>query len=259
MVEAGSGRYLFAVTRGLGDTDLAGVTGMRGAALALVRHRDLEAVVCDVDLAEFGEAALARNLEDLAWLEEVARAHNDVVFAAASRGTVAPMRLVTIYADDDSVRTRIEELHDRLTEALDRVEGRREWSVKVFTTASGPARADEDAPAAVGSGPGSGAAYLRRKREQATRRQAAREQSIELAGKVHDELAARAVATRQLAPQDPRLTGHTETMLLNGAYLVPIDEGEQFRATVDRLGTLHPELTLEVEGPWPPYSFATLD
>lgn len=256
---AGTGRYLFAIVRGLEEPGLAGVAGMRGARLEVVRHRDLEAVVCNVDLAEFGEAALARNLEDLAWLEEVARAHNDVVFAAATRGTVAPMRLVTIYADDESVRARMEELHDALTTALDRVEGRREWSVKVFTQPAGQEGPTEEASATVGSGPGAGAAYLRRKRDQATRRQASREGAEALAAEVHGQLADRAVAARRLPPQDPRLTGRKETMLLNGAYLVQTEDGERFRISADRLGTVHPELSVEVEGPWPPYSFATLE
>ena len=36
-----------------------------------MEHRGLQGVVCDVDLADFGEEALARNLEDLAWLMHV--------------------------------------------------------------------------------------------------------------------------------------------------------------------------------------------
>ena len=109
------------------------------AALEIVDWQDLQAVVCSVDLDEFGEDSLARNLEDLTWLERVARAHNDVVFAVATTGTVAPMRLVTICADEISVRDRIEALYDDLSAALDRVEGRREWSVKVHASASGRA------------------------------------------------------------------------------------------------------------------------
>lgn len=259
MTEAGHGRYLFAVARGVGEQGVAGVTGIRGAPLDVVPHRDLEAVVCEVDLAEFGEVALTRNLEDLAWLEEVARAHNEVVFAAASRGTVAPMRLVTIYADDQSVRARIEELYDDLTAALDRVEGRREWSVKVLTQPDAEPGAEEAARAEVGSGPGAGAAYLRRKRDQATRRQASREQAVELAGQVHRALGDQSVASRRLAPQDPRLTGRTETMVLNAAYLVPVEQGDDFRAAAEQLDARHHELSVEVEGPWPPYSFATLE
>jgi hypothetical protein len=255
-----SGRYLFAVARDLPLPELAGVTGLRGQPLELVSHRELQAVVCDVDLTEFGEDGLTRNLEDLAWLEEVARAHNDVVFAAAAVGTVAPMRLVTICADDESVRSRIEGLYDQLTTALDRVEGRREWSVKVYGPPADQADSRSEAPkAAVGSGPGAGAAYLRARREQVSRRQATQQQALEAGDAIHAELGTKAVATRRLAQQDPRLSGRSEPMLLNAAYLVPIEEGPQFRSFAEQLRARYPNFAVEIEGPWPPYSFATLD
>ena len=69
----------------------------------------------------------------------------------------------------------------------------------------------------------------------------------------------RAVAGRRLSPQDPRLTGRPEPMTLNAAYLVGADADEQFRAAVAELAVAHPDVTVELAGPWPPYSFATLE
>ena len=48
-------------------------------------------------------------------------------------------------------------------------------------------------------------------------------------------------------------------MILNGAYLVANEDSEGFRSLVQRLVELHPTLLIELNGPWPPYSFATLD
>ena len=251
------GRYLFAVARGLDGRAIEGLVGLRSAPLETVEHRGLQAVVCSVDLADFGEEALASNLEDLAWLEEVARAHNDVVWQVAALATVAPMRLVTICSDDDSVRARVEGAHDGLEAALDRVEGRREWSVKAY--AAPPEQSEQEAPVAAGSGQGAGAAYLQRKREQAARRRAAGDDATQAAEQIHGALAGKAVASRRLTPQDPRLTGRKETMILNAAYLVPLSEGDAFRAWVQQVGQETEGATLEVEGPWPPYSFAVLD
>jgi hypothetical protein len=228
-----TGRYLFAVARGLDAASLDGVTGLRDRPLEVVDHLGLQAVVCDVDLAEFGEDVLPDHLEDLAWLEEVARRHNDVVWEVADRSTVAPMRLVTICSDDTSVRRRVEDNQEGLTRALDNVEGRREWSVKAYAV-----KEEVAAPApAARSGAGAGAAYLQRKKEQASR----------------------AVASRRLAPQDARLTGRTETMVLNSAYLVPDDEGDAFLEAVRRLQDVVSGATVEAQGPWPPYSFAVLE
>ena len=111
------------------------------------------------------------------------------------------MRLVTIYADDTRVQEQIGLLHDALVAALDRVEGCAEWSVKVY---AGLAEQRRDRPARERAT--SGAAYLQRKRDQATARQSADE-----AGRpgrtahIHDALAGVADAARTLAPQDPRL------------------------------------------------------
>jgi hypothetical protein len=253
---ADRGRYLFAVARGLGGADLEAASGLRGAPLEVVDHHGLQAVVCDVDLAEFGEDALPQRLEDLAWLEEVARAHNDVVWQVADRATVAPMRLVTICADDDSVRRRVEDNETGLRRALDGVEGRREWSVKAYAVREEEPTA-EAAPAP--SGAGAGAAYLQRKKQQATRRQQASDRSVTVAETVYDALAGRAVASRRLPPQDPRLTGRREPMILNSAFLVESDEGDAFVEEVSRLQDAHPGATIEAQGPWPPYSFAVLE
>jgi hypothetical protein len=250
----GTGRYLFAVARGLDGAGLAGHAGLRGAPLEVVTHEDLQAVVCDVDLAEFGAEALATNLEDLDWLEEVARAHNDVVWRAAEEATVAPMRLVTICADDQSVRARIEVLRQDLNDVLDRVEGRREWSLKVLAP-----RAEEPHPVAATTGPTSGADYLRRKREAAARRRSAGDEVERAAEEIHAAAVERSVAARRLPPQDPRLTGRAEAMALNCAYLVADEESDDFVAAVRNEGRNHPQVSVEVEGPWPPYSFAVLE
>jgi hypothetical protein len=247
------GRYLFAVARGLSAERLRGHTGLDGADLEVVEHRGLHAVVCTVDLEEFGEDALARNLEDLSWLEKVARAHNDVVWAVAEHATVAPMRLVTICADDASVRSRVEAHHDGLVQALDNVEGRREWSVKVLVAPRPAAEADDEAP------PASGAAYLMRKKEQAARRRAAGEDAAAMAERVHDALAEGSVASRRLPPQDAKLTGRTETMVLNAAYLVPESDHRAFLDLVAGIREQEPHGIIEVGGPWPPYSFAVME
>lgn len=249
-----TGRYLYAIARGLDPQVLADVPALAGGRLEVVEHRGLGAVVSSVDLEEYGEEGLRRNLENLPWLEEVARGHDTVVQAAATRAPTAPLRLATICHDDDGVRERLDAWHDALEEVLDRVEGRMEWSVKVFARPRPTPAAADTPPAAV-----SGAAYLQRKKAETQARQADESSTAAIADEVHASLAARSVAGRRLAPQDPRLTGRTERMLHNGAYLVEADQGDAFATLVDELATAHPEVVVECHGPWPPYSFATLE
>ena len=63
----------------------------------------LTALVSNVSLAEFGEAALRESLENLAWLDEVARLHHYVIDAAARLFPLLPVRLATVYSGDAAV------------------------------------------------------------------------------------------------------------------------------------------------------------
>lgn len=252
-----TGRYLYAITRRLDPQVLTGVTGLGGAPLEVVEHRDLSVVVSSVDLDEYGEEGLTRNLERLEWLEEVARGHDAVVQALAAHGPTAPLRLATICHDDAGVRRRVDEWHAALQQVLDRVDGRMEWSVKVLTPARPPQPAVAAAPA--GGEKVGGAEYLRRKKAQTEARLADDEVALQTVEQIHDALASRSVASRRLQPQDPRLTGHEGTMVLNAAYLVDTGDEAAFAAEVQAVQQAHPGLVLDHRGPWPPYSFAMLE
>lgn len=247
-------RYLYVITRDVSPAQLDGVTGLGGGRLELVHHRGLAAIVSDVDLDEYGEEALRENLERLDWLETVARAHDAVIQAVASDAPAAPLRLATICLDDDGVRSRLDEWYFALEQVLDRVEGRSEWSVKVFT----PERRPESAKVAAGTGLG-GAEYLRQKKAATEARAALEDVAARVGDEVYVALASESVASRRLPAQDPRLTGHTGTMLLNSAFLVEADEAPRFEARVQALVEEHSSVEISCAGPWPPYSFAMLE
>lgn len=249
------GCYIYVISRGLAPETVQGVVGLDGQPVRVISHRGLDAIVSAVDLQTYGEEGLRENLEDLRWLETVARRHDDVVQAIARRGPAAPMRLATICHDDDAVRARLEEWHGGLVKALDRVVGRGEWSVKLIV----PSEPDAT-PATADAAPAeSGAAYLRRKKEQVQRRTTSHDQSVETANRAYSELAELAVASRRLQPQDPRLTGLDGTMTLNAAFLVETEEETVFQRRLHDLEHEVAPTTVQFAGPWPPYSFATLE
>ena len=62
-----------------------------------------------------------------------------------------------------------------------------------------------------------------------------------------------------MPPQDPRLSGHEGRMTLNAAYLIDVADADAFAQAVERLAAAYPEARLSTAGPWPPYSFATLE
>src|ERR1700761_5713494 len=115
-----------------GEVDLSWLSGVGEGTVRTITCSGLTAVVSDVSMAEFGEAALRENLENLDWLDEVAREHHYVIDAAARLFPLLPVRLATVYSGDDALHAALAEHGSRLREALRRVGGRVEWGVKAY-------------------------------------------------------------------------------------------------------------------------------
>jgi hypothetical protein len=225
--------------------------GVDGTAVTTVERGELAAVVSLVDRDRFDAESLRANLEDLDWLERTARAHHQVIDTIARQTPVAPLRMATILWDERGVAELLEANRPEFTEVLERVRGREEWGVKAYAMPVGP-RDAPPGPAESAGGPG--AAYLMRKRGQRDRARQAVQTGADLARRLHDVLTGHSVAARVYPPQDPRLSGRTEPMALNAAYLVAAADAESLRAAAARFDS--PDLRVELTGPWAPYSFA---
>lgn len=252
----GVGIWAYAVLRAQQAEDrIAGLRGVAGEPVRAVFAADLAAAVGTVGLDEFGDLALRRNLEDLDWLSDKARAHDAVVSGIARFGPVIPVRMATVYFDDDRVRQVLTNRHDAFDAVLHRVSGRAELGVKGYADPKGIA-VQENQSADSGSGRRSGTAYLaRRRRELASEEEGDRFAAGE-ADRIHRTLLRCAVDGKRKPALDKSLSNRAGWTVLNGTYLV--DEGlvDLFMETVTALEKTTARITLEVTGPWPPYSFA---
>ncbi|WP_199433061.1 GvpL/GvpF family gas vesicle protein [Qaidamihabitans albus] len=249
---------LLSLILGLPLAPVRGVIALGGGEPArTVEAAGLVAVVSTVDLAEYGEQPLRRNLEDLDWLAATARAHDAVVHTVARSATAAvPLRLATVYLGDERVRVLLADRRTEFAVALDRLAGRTEWGVKGYAdpdALAAPPRSGDEAAA----GRGSGTAYLLRRRAQLSARESAERTAAEHAGRLHAALTDLSVAGRRHAPQDPNLSGQRAWMVLNGSYLVDDARADEFAAAVSDLDGERSGVSLELTGPWPPYSFST--
>jgi hypothetical protein len=234
-----------------------------GARVQRVDAGDLSALVSRVPIAEFGAAPLRENLNDLAWLERVARAHEEVLERALEQSTLVPLRLCTIYESEQNVREMLEREHDALANALDALAGRQEWGVKLIADVhrlAEAARSRSTEAAALedelGARTGGGAYMLRRRLERHVR-EMVDSLAAEVADEVHTRLQDWASDAVIRPPQNPELSGHEGRMLLNGAYLVEAERVEGLRELVAELEERHRPLgaRIELTGPWPPYNF----
>lgn len=268
------GVWVYAVAEGLPATGLGQLTGVGGRPVRAITAAGLAAIASDVGLDEFGESALRANLEDMAWLEATATAHHRVIDAVARAQPVVPMRLATVYSGEGKVLAMLGQRDSDLREVLRRITARKEWGIKAY--AAGPRGAVSGAGSA-GSGQrpagqrppdqrpagqrpaGSGAEYLRRRRDELAAGKEFQREALASAQQVHRTLSELAAASRLHPPQAPQLAGTKATMILNAAYLLDEAGEGQFSEAVRQLAGQHPAVRLQVTGPWPPYSFASLD
>ncbi|MDG6107112.1 GvpL/GvpF family gas vesicle protein [Dactylosporangium aurantiacum] len=240
--------WLHGVTR---DRMPVTVAGVGDAPVRVVPAAGLCAYVSPAPDDVSGADALQARLEDPAWLAQTAFEHHRVVAELAAAGPVVPAGLATVYRDDTGLAVALDRYAAELVGTLDRVNGRTEWGVKGYV--SDAPVTEPAAPEPAAGGPG--AAYLQRRRAELSARERSHDDAVRDADAVHDALARLADAAHLHAPQDRRLTGEPEVMVLNGAYLVPDPAAEAFAAAVEALDARYPGITLRLTGPWPPYSF----
>jgi hypothetical protein len=224
--------------------------GIDGAAVERVEDRELAVLTSRVVSARYSDAALRQRLEDMATVETLARAHDAVLEAALRAGDVLPFRLCTLYETPDAARDMLAAKAAMFGAALDRLRGKAEWGVKVFV---------KPAAEAVATGaPASGTEYLVRRRAERAAVAASGEAVEQAAAEIHARLVYAAGAGLTVRPQDRRLSGRAEEMILNGAYLVARDAADDFRAAVSTLADHYAGegLELSLTGPWPAYNFA---
>ncbi|MFD3588010.1 GvpL/GvpF family gas vesicle protein [Streptomyces sp. NPDC058683] len=245
--------------RGVADAPVGLVAGTGDDQPALVVSR--------VPAQDFQEHALKQHLEDLEWLEAVARAHHGVIEALAERTTVLPFRLATVYLDDQRARQVLEAGRTVFAERLARLSGHVEWGVKIYAEPS----AVPAAPAVPAGDLTPGRAYLRNRRQQQNVRdtvyQAAQKaaERVETAGRRHAS-----DRVRHRVQQGPLAeaagsagsagsaggAGTAGENVVNDAYLVHLKRCDAFLADVTRAADGLDGVRVETTGPWAPYSFA---
>jgi hypothetical protein len=226
--------------------------GVAPGGLTAVGDQSLAAIVGEVPLNEFGQEALPERLNDRAWLEEKARAHERVIERLGETSTVVPLRFGSIYRDLSAIEELVDARRLELLRVLDRVRGRVEIGVQAWLDGRRTAEAEMQ--------PAGGRAYLERRRDERARAEEAAIRLQEVLADAHDRLLARAVDGVVNRPQPRELTAREQEMIFNGAYLVPSGD-ESIALQAVELNEQHRGLglTFELTGPWPPHNFVDVE
>jgi len=185
-------------------------------------------------------------------LATLVRGHDAVLRAAADPGPVLPLRFGTVVANEDGARRLLREHAEAARAQLDRIDGTREWGVRLLRRLTGEPQLTGPTPRRAGM---SGTEYLSARREALAAHDRAEQDTARSAARLEEVLAPHVtdVLRRGGSPGS--------SLLLDVAYLVPRDREAGFTAAVEALGEeLHGDgLDVELTGPWPPYSFVSLD
>jgi hypothetical protein len=215
--------HLYAVAEH--GVELPPVDGIDGASLRRVHVDDLDAIVSDVDGATSPTEAAVLT-------------HAAVVDAvAAAADAVLPARFGSGFEQEGAVATEVGARRDELLRALERVRGCVELGVRALV---GDVAAPEDTGATD-----SGRRYM-----------LARLERVRAGDRLSADLDA---ALGPVARAASSSVVGSEPLVVTGAYLVARGDIDAFQARVDEFQRERPELTLICTGPWPPYSFATVD
>lgn len=248
-----TGLYAFAIIPAR-PVDLAGVPGIDGVEpLRIVQHGELGLVVSHMRM-DLMDDVREDDLSETSTLAMLARRHDEVVRNVFDHGPVLPLRFGTVVADEDGAHRLLEQHAAAARQRLAHLDTHREWGVRLTREAPGPdADTTEDDQAERAQM--SGTSYLAARREALQRGQRAEQETAALVQQVEEALSEYAVDLAH------RGGGPGSGALADLAYLVPQPRQDAFLDAVERLGreVADEQLLLDLTGPWPPYSFATLD
>ncbi|MCX6054969.1 MAG: GvpL/GvpF family gas vesicle protein [Chloroflexi bacterium] len=234
--------------------------------LFTIANQSLRAVISQVSLQEFGEAALDINLHDNAWLESKVRSHQSILELLSVNGNTVPMRFCTIYLSESRVNEILTLYSDTFSKALSYLKGKQEWGVKTFCDKDFLIRHIDETDTSIlalkeeSAGKSSGLAYFTRK--------SISEKTLEFVERTidaysqdsHNRLSNFAAGSSLLQLQSKEATSREEEMVFNGAYLVEEEKISSFRAELEKLGNEYGPsgFFYDFTGPWPAYNFVNI-
>ncbi|MBV9282033.1 MAG: GvpL/GvpF family gas vesicle protein [Chloroflexi bacterium] len=212
------------------------VLGFRDRRLFAVSHRDLEAVVSEIE-----EDTLQGTEEDIL-------RHEVVVEAVRQMGPAIPVRFGTVMRDPVAVANALGARYSTLAGDLERLGDKVELGVTILWHEPAVEDTAEEDESSGEQTPGT--RYLRAKYSQYRRDAGLRDRAARLARELDGELAAHALDRRCTVLPTPRL-------MMRAAYLLRPPDVEAFRGAFAELKRKRSDLRFLLTGPWPPYSFVT--
>jgi hypothetical protein len=221
-----------------------------GRDLRAVEASDgLWAIVETVPESEYGEAALARGLQDLDWVAARAVAHERVIDSFLSASALLPMQLFTLFTSDQRVVEYVGVERARIARILKRVENKVEFGVRMTWNASALQ------PRAPKTRVRTGTEFLARKRDILDVNRTGLAAARKRADVAYKDIGRHAAGSHRRTSLERAAPG--SRLLLDAAFLVTTRKSGAFKAAVrsQTRGLRGTGINLVLSGPWPAYNF----
>ncbi|HEY6249091.1 MAG TPA: GvpL/GvpF family gas vesicle protein [Candidatus Angelobacter sp.] len=184
-----------------------------------------------------------RNMENLEWLALHGVRHQQVVAEISARETVIPARFGTVFSTEQALLKNVQGRKAALEKVFQRISGADEWGVKVFAERK-PAPQPPDEVR-------TGKEYLQHKAARLKRRPERDDSGLREFGAELSTIAADSAPSGKISGVQPDL-------LWQATFLVPRGRRKQWdQALQDFVKKWSGSRRIEVNGPWPPYSFVS--
>lgn len=256
MRSADSAYYLYCLTS-CGRDIQASTTGVDGRHATQLRvYEESCAAYCEVDLGEFvGERAEAQ-LQDLNWLGPRVCRHEVVIEQIMKQAPVLPARFATLFSSLESLDQFVLEHREGIAGFFAELGAQQEWAVKgLLDHADALERLSQ--PAQEEPAGSLGGRYLQERRIKVQAERELNQRLKMFCQHVAAGLGVHAGGFRERKVVAPAAEGTAAEVVLNWAFLIPPEDIEAFRASLQRFNDdeAFPGLQLALNGPWPPYSF----
>ena len=262
------GIYLYGITPSIKIKKLTNKGGGksigRGKAFYIF-YRDIEAIVSEVSLKEFGSKEIQRRAaEDLEWIKDKALLHEKVIETALnSRDLVIPMKFGTIFKDRKSLVSSLKKDYLKFKNLFKNLSGKAEFSMKVYAIyklledeikKSSPiiqSKLEE-----IKSLPAGRQYFLEEEINEMVKKEAKNSINnyfslfLEKLKGLTEEMKDNKLLAKEL-------TQRKEPMVFNGAFLIKKEKVGGWQKEIQNLRDEYEKIgfIFESSGPWPPYNF----
>jgi gas vesicle protein GvpL/GvpF len=223
------------------------------------RDQELATVLSRVAAVEYCGPAAEANLQDLAWISPRVCWHQAVVEQVLPFGPILPARFGTLFSSLEILAGFLQEHRQAIGHFLERVTDQEEWSVKGRLDLARSRQHHEGVQTAqADKRPLSpGLAYLQARRLKMQAKQETNQRLAEDCDSVERELTSLASEVRRLRVLNSETPASDFETIANWAFLLPKTAVPEFRMRIDRANNQQSPcgLSIELSGPWPPYSF----